>query len=259
MSVLEPTGYITPRSVLRYRPIENSTSLRKQYATMSRASLPTVQRASRPALDEIAGWPQEEDSVQSSTQALQTYMQSSGRKTVTISHPAVRATRSQMLVKSIPPRRRIHPLLYIGVGLFGMLFLWTVLSATSGWFSTTLDDIRYGRPRTFQMDAWVGHNEQMVPSHFVALNLKGRVEVIEFPGGDVTHAHVYVGPQLYGAGSDLVPVTLRFVDVSGDKKPDMLISLQGSQSIFINDKGGFRPLLPTERPKVAQILQQQEH
>ncbi len=64
-------------------------------------------------------------------------------------------------------RHHVHPLLYLGVGMLGMLVLWMLLSAALGWFNTTLDDFRYGRPRTFQTDAWVGHNEQNgVKSHF---------------------------------------------------------------------------------------------
>ncbi len=49
--------------------------------------------------------------------------------------------------------------------------------------------------------------------------------MIEFPGGDAVHARIYLGPQLYGSGSDLVPVTLSFVDVSGHHQPDMLVHL----------------------------------
>ena len=64
-----------------------------------------------------------------------------------------------------------------------------------------------------------------LPATFIALNYNGRVEVIEFPGGDASHARIYLGPQLYGAGSDLVPVTLSFVDVSGNHQPDMLVHL----------------------------------
>src|SRR5579875_1031363 len=149
-----------------------------------------------------------------------------------------------------------HPLLYLGVGMLTMLLLWVVLSAAVGWAITTLDTLHYGYPRTFQTDARVGHNEQAgQPSHFIAINLKGRIEVIELPGGDASHARIYLGPQLYGPNNDLVPVTLSFVDVNGDHKPDMLINFQGSQVVFINDGQGFRPLQPSERNQVQQFLQ----
>ncbi len=131
-----------------------------------------------------------------------------------------------------------------------------VVIVLSNWVSTTLDDLHYGRPRTFQIDAYVGHNEAPgMPSHFVAFNLHGRIEIIELPGGDATHARIYLGPQLYGPGADLVPVTLSFQDVNGDHLPDMIVHFQGTQVVFINDAGGFRPARPGEQPHLEQFLQ----
>ena len=154
-------------------------------------------------------------------------------------------------------RRNAHPLLYLGIGMLGMLILWIVLMGVVNWFNTTMDDIHYGRPRTFQTDQFVGHSESGgVPSHFIAVNLYGRIEVIEFPGGDATHARIFLGPQLYTTGNDLIPATLTFMDVNGDRKPDMIINVQGSKIVFINDQGTFRPLRADERPQVEQFLQQ---
>jgi hypothetical protein len=139
--------------------------------------------------------------------------------------------------------------------MLAMLILWTLLMFVVGWFNTTMDDIHYGRPRTFQIDAVVGHNDsQANPSHFIAINLNRRIEIIEMPGGDASHARIYLGPQLYGEGEDLTPVTLSFIDVNGDHKPDMIIHFQTSQIVFINDQGGFRPLRPEERAPVEQFL-----
>ncbi len=132
--------------------------------------------------------------------------------------------------------------------MLATLALIAVLSIVTTWFATTLDDLRYGRPRTFQVDAYVGHNEsQGMPSHFLAVNLHGRIEIIELPGVAASHARIYIGPQLYGADADLIPVTLSFIDVNSDHKPDMVITFQGTQVVFINDQGGFRPLSPAER------------
>jgi hypothetical protein len=141
--------------------------------------------------------------------------------------------------------------------MLAMLALLAAFIVVTNWVATTLDDIHYGRPRTFQIDAFVGHNESPgMPSHFIALNLHGRIEITELPGGDTTHARVYLGPQLYGTGADLVPVTLSFIDVNGDHRPDMIIHFQGTQVVFINDQGSFRPLRPDERSPVEQFLQQ---
>jgi hypothetical protein len=51
---------------------------------------------------------------------------------------------------------------------------------------------------------------------------------------------------LTGPGQDLTPVTLEFKDVNGDGKPDMIVKVQASRFVFINSKGGFRPLHPGE-------------
>ncbi len=140
--------------------------------------------------------------------------------------------------------------------MLATLALIAVLIIVTTWFATTLDDLRYGRPRTFQIDAYVGHNEAAgMPSHFLAVNLHGRIEIIELPGGDASHARIYIGPQLYGSDADLIPVTLSFIDVNGDHKPDMIINFQGTRVVFINDQGGFRPLQPQEREGVERFLQ----
>jgi len=139
--------------------------------------------------------------------------------------------------------------------MIAMLALWTLLTMAISWWNTTWDDIHYGRPRTFQIDAFVGHNETGgIPSHFIVINLHGRIEIIEMPGGDGSKARIYLGPQLYGTGDDLIAVTLSFADVNSDHRPDMIIHFQTSRMVFINDQGGFRPLRPEERIPVEQFL-----
>ncbi len=144
-------------------------------------------------------------------------------------------------------RWRVHWLVFVGIAMFVMVLGWAVLGAVANWWQTTQDDWHYGRPRTFQMDAVVGHNDSTAhPSHFIAVNLHRQIEVIEFPGGDPTHARVYLGPTLSGDGEDLAPATLSFRDVNGDGKPDMLIQVQDTTFVFINDNGMFRPARPDE-------------
>jgi hypothetical protein len=169
--------------------------------------------------------------------------------------PIPQVTKSTKSTKIPKTRQQAHPLLYLGVGMLVMLLLWTSLSAVFGWFTSILDDIHYGYPRTYQVDAWVGHEQTGNPSHFIAINLKGHIEIIEMPGGDAAHARIYVGPQLFGANADMAPVTLEFVDVNGDQKPDMVANFQGSRVVFINDKGAFRMALPSERHDIEQVLQ----
>lgn len=142
----------------------------------------------------------------------------------------------------VQTRRGLHWLVYVGVIALAAVALYVGSSVVMNWWQVHQDDVTYGRPRTYQCDARVGHNDARLPSHFIALNLHKQVEIIEFPGGDATHAHVYLGPTLLGDGQDLTPVTLTFRDVNGDGKPDMLLHI-GTQStlVYINDNGMFRP------------------
>ena len=123
-----------------------------------------------------------------------------------------------------------------------MILGWIALSAFSSWWQVTLDDWHYGRPRTYQTDAVVGHRDSAQnPSHFIAMNLNRHITIIEIPGGDVSKSVVYNGPTLLGPGQDLTPVTLSFQDVNHDGKPDMIVNVQGSQFVFLNTNGTFVP------------------
>jgi len=66
-------------------------------------------------------------------------------------------------------------------------------------------------------------------------------------GGDASKAKIYIGPTLIGPGQDLAVVTLTFKDVNGDGKPDMIVDVENSHFIFINDNGQFRPARPGEQ------------
>jgi hypothetical protein len=155
---------------------------------------------------------------------------------------------------SLPPPRqpggryRFHWSVFVGLGMFIIILGWVALGALGSWWQTTQDDWHYGRPRTFQLDAVVGHNNDSAanPSHFIALNLSRRIEIIELPAGDPSKARIYSGPTMFGQGQDLVPVTLSFRDINGDGRPDMLVWVADSHFVFMNDQGGFRPARPGE-------------
>jgi len=109
------------------------------------------------------------------------------------------------------------------------------------WWANQQNTWSYGYPRTYQTDAVVGHNDSAAsPSHFIALNLNGHIEVIEIPGGDPSHEKVYVGPGLFSDDAGLTPVTVTFTDVNGDGKPDMEIHIQDQTIIFLNNGTQFQ-------------------
>lgn len=155
---------------------------------------------------------------------------------------AVRHSDQLVLGRSKP---RFHWMVFVGMAMFTMVLGWVLLTMFANWWQVTQDDWHYGRPRTYQVDAVVGHNDSATnPSHFVALNLRSHIEIIEFPGGDPSKAKVYVGPTLIGPGQDLTVVTLTFKDVNHDGKVDMIVNIQGSHFVFINENGQFRPARP---------------
>ncbi len=147
----------------------------------------------------------------------------------------------------------MHPLFYVGMTLFLLWLGYLALTQLGHWWQVYQDDQHYGRPRTFQIDAVVGHNHDSAnaPSHFVALNLHRHILIMELPAGDAGHAKAYVGPVLLGDGQDLAVVTLSFADVNGDGKPDMLVHVDQTQIVFLNDGQGFRPQRPGEQVSQA--------
>jgi hypothetical protein len=142
-------------------------------------------------------------------------------------------------------RSHFHWLVFVGLAIFIMIIGWIAFSALGNWWQVTQDDLHYGRPRTFQTDAVVGHKDSPSnPSHFIAINLNHHIIIIELPGGDPSKARIYNGPILIGQGQDLTPVTLSFKDVNGDGLPDMIVNVQDAHFVFINVNGTFRPARP---------------
>ncbi len=233
MPVLESTDRAMPRSALRHRPLGSDVDQRGMAGIT-----PIAQRAS------LLRSPETEEDEGATPGGIST-------------GPHPKTPR----IKQIGVRHRgflrAHPLLLLGLGMITMLVLWTLLMLAVTWWNTTWDDLHYGRPRTFQTDAVVGHNDSAAgPSHFIAMNLNGRIEVIEFPGGDASKARIYIGPQLYGNGDNLILVTLSFVDVNGSHQPDMILHFQDTRLVYINENGGFRPANQDELHAVEHYLQQ---
>ena len=156
------------------------------------------------------------------------------------------ATRTTEDIPTAAPGRppssgfRAHPLLWLGVGMLLMFAAWIGMQALGAWWMLHQADATYGRPRTAQYDVVVGHSDSPThQTHLIAMNFHARVVIIEIPGGDSSKAKIYEGPHLYGPDADLYPVTLRFQDVDGDGKIDMIVTVQGTQIIYLNQNGQF--------------------
>jgi hypothetical protein len=146
------------------------------------------------------------------------------------------------------PKIRVNPLVWLGLGMIVMIVLWLGFSNLVNWWNIHSDDSTYGRPRTFQIDAVVGHDDSKTnPSHFIAINLNRHVIVIELPGGDPTKARIYPATTLFGDGQELTPVTLTFKDVTGSGLLDMEIHIQDQTIVMVNANGQFVPLKPGQK------------
>ena len=132
--------------------------------------------------------------------------------------------------------------LYLVTGILALTALVVGLNILRSWWQHMQEDWTYGYPRTYQVDAVVGHNHdsRAHPSHFVALNLGGQVEVFELPAGDPTKVHVFLGPMILGSGADQVVVTVSFADIDHDGTPDLILHYGGSEEVFYNKGGTFQ-------------------
>src|SRR5579864_3522334 len=122
------------------------------------------------------------------------------------------------VIEELPSQKRF-PLIGVLLGMSVAILLVVGLSVVGSWWRVYQDDLHYGRPRTFQFDAVIGHEDSASnPTHFILINLNRHVEIIELPGGDGAHARIYLGPTLFGDGQDLTPVTGEVRDVTGNGK-----------------------------------------
>lgn len=109
------------------------------------------------------------------------------------------------------------------------------------WWNDHQLDSTYGMPRTYQVDAVVGHGDSAAhPTHFIFLNLHGHVEIIEIPP-DASRARIYSGPTLFSDNADQTPVTAEFEDVNSDGKIDMIVHIGGQRIVYLNDGTEFKP------------------
>lgn len=132
-----------------------------------------------------------------------------------------------------------------------------VLSGALFWAQVKIDDLRYGFPRSYQTDGYVGFGESNgLPTHFIAMNLHRQVVIMAIAGDDPTHVQTIKGPYLYGTQEEYTPVTLRLVDVTGDGYPDLVVNVDHQQIVYVDEprQGTFRPLLPQERGAAARVL-----
>jgi hypothetical protein len=146
---------------------------------------------------------------------------------------------------------RVQVLAYGVTLILAAVAIYVVISMLLGKVNVLIDDIRYGRPRTTQINAFVGHDETAgQPTHLIAINLNRQVMVIELPGGDATKTRTLSGPYLFGANEDLTPLQLHLQDLDGDGNPDLLLDIRQEQLVYLNRDGAFRLPTPEEQAEL---------
>ncbi len=155
-------------------------------------------------------------------------------------------------------QRQFHWLVPTGITIIITIACYLLLYSVWTGGRSVYNDLAYGATTpTSQMDAVVGYQDSSSsPTHFMAMNLHGTIDIIVFPGGDVTHAKVYPGPHLLWSNANKAVVTMEVKDVNGDQKPDIVIHVQGDTDllfrqttanfVLLNNGSGFLPMRPLQ-------------
>ncbi len=131
------------------------------------------------------------------------------------------------------PKMKLHWLVFAGVGLLLMLAGWMALNDLGAWWQNHQDDATYGLPRTYQIDAVVGHGDSNSnPSHFIAINLRGSIYILEAPGGNFSKSRSYFITTEVG-GNPHPPVTIKFQDLTHTGRLDMVVTIGDPPTPFI--------------------------
>lgn len=132
--------------------------------------------------------------------------------------------------------------IWLCLALIVMVGGWWLLSAAASWWLGVQDNWKYGTPRTFQADQYVGQGDSPShPDHFIALNLHGVIEVVQINPQDRSRDAVYV---LTSVGNESVPASLSFRDVNGDGKMDIVVTIGDTTPysvIMLNNGKTFQP------------------
>src|ERR687885_763696 len=157
------------------------------------------------------------------------------------------------------PRRpglRTHPMSSALLATLAVLVAYQLLSSAVFWVQLRLDDLRYGYPRSCQLDGYVGFGgTKCPPTPFITPNLPRQVMIYAIAGSDPTHVLTIKGPYLFGTNEQYAPVRLRLIDVTGDGYPDLIVDVDHQHVVYVDEPrlGTFRPLLSQERAATARV------
>lgn len=137
---------------------------------------------------------------------------------------------------------------FYATAIVAMIAVYICCSVAFSWGSVQLAEVGYGASRTYHADAYVGINDDAQrPSHFVAMNVKSQVVIMQIPAGDARLTRVIHGPALTGPNAAHTPVLLTFRDTNADNRPDMIVTAGAQSYTYLNRSDAFVLVPPEER------------
>ncbi len=135
--------------------------------------------------------------------------------------------------------------IWLCLALIVMIVGWWLLSWVANWWQGVQDNLKYGTPRTFQADQYVGQGDSPEhPDHFIVLNLHGVIEVMQINPQDHKKDAVFV---LTNVGNESIPASLSFRDTTGSGRMDILVTVGENTPytiLMLNDGKTFQPTQP---------------
>ncbi len=127
----------------------------------------------------------------------------------------------------------LSSLIVVGLALW---LAYTLVADGLAWAQQKVDDVRYGYPRIYQTDGYLGYGETAgMPTHFIALNLHGQISMLVVNGSDPTKVRVLRGPSLLGDGQDQVAPTVRIDDVNHDGNNDLVLRVNDQDIVYLSN------------------------
>lgn len=163
---------------------------------------------------------------------------STRRYTTTQGHQVIEQGNKRIVIHD-KPKRRFHWMFFVGLALFTMVTGWIAFTLLTNWWQAKQVDWKFGNPRTFQTDQFVGHADSPDhPNHFIAVNVSGTIEVIEL-NTNPKNDHIYVVTN----ADPSTPVSVSFDDINHDGKVDMFVTIGVGSTytvILLNDGTEFK-------------------
>ena len=129
----------------------------------------------------------------------------------------------------------------IGIVLLASLLLPAIYKMVGEKF----DDLRYGYPRTDQIDMYTGREAKgQAASHLWVTNMYRQVVIFECTGADANHCRLYSGPYLFDKDGDKTVVKLSQIDLNQDQYPDLRLLIGELAVDCLNDGTQFK--IPTK-------------